>query len=42
MLSKKLAAAAFGLVVMGAAPAMAQEAKVYAYTGVGNYCPAGL
>jgi hypothetical protein len=27
---------------MGAAPAMAQEAKVYAYTGVGNYCPAGL
>ena len=42
MLSKKLAAAAFTLVAFSAAPAMAQEAKIYAFHGAGNYCPAGL
>jgi len=31
MISKTLAAAAFG-----------KEAKIYAYHGAGNYCPAGL
>ena len=42
MLSKKLIVAAVGALVVSAGSAFAQEAKMYAYHGVGNYCPAGL
>ena len=34
-------AAGFGLMMMGAVPAMAMDAKIYAYHGE-NFCPAGF
>lgn len=38
---KTVLTAGFGLMMMGAVPAMAMDAKIYPYHGE-NFCPAGL
>ena len=38
---KTVLTAGFGLMMMGAIPAMAMDAKIYPYHGK-NFCPAGL
>ncbi|WP_420860860.1 hypothetical protein [Algirhabdus cladophorae] len=42
MISKTVFAAIAGLTLMVATPSTAQDARVYAYEGAGNFCPAGL
>ncbi len=40
---KKMAYGAMGLFILGATPVLADGGpRVYAYTGVANYCPSGL
>jgi hypothetical protein len=39
---KTIISAGLGLMMLGAVPAMASDAKVYPYASSQNYCPAGL